>query len=192
VATLSEVEIARLLAPYFPAPPAELLTQLSTYLDLLVKWNQRTNLSAIREPREMVSRHFGESLFAARQLPFGKTLLDLGSGAGFPGLPIALVRPEMVVTLAESQNKKASFLREVVRTLGVSVEVWAGRAEDLPGERRFDGITLRAVDRSEAALAVARGRLAVGGAIFHFTSGACAGEDVRMPGSDLMRIAVYR
>src|SRR5882757_3963226 len=130
---LAESEIAALLAPYLAVPPS-LLPQLAAYLDLLVRWNARTNLTAIRQPEEMVRRHFGESLFAAANLGdpsnFPNTLLDLGSGAGFPGIPIALAHPEITVTLAESQNKKAAFLREAVRTLGLkNVEVWAGRAE---------------------------------------------------------------
>lgn len=160
--TLSEPAIQDLLAPYlvekggFEAPPG-LYAQLSSYLDLLLKWNARTNLTAVREPEEIVRRHFGESLFAARHLAAGTdSLLDLGSGAGFPGIPIALVHPEIQVTLAESQNKKASFLREVVRTLGLAhVEVWAARAESLPASRLFHTVTLRAVDNMTAAIAAA-------------------------------------
>ena len=158
MATLSESVIAGLLEPYL-VPPAALLPQLSAYLDLLLKWNARTNLTAIREPEEIVRRHFGESLFAARHLDAETpTLLDLGSGAGFPGLPIALLHPKIQVTLAESQHKKASFLREAVRTLGLSTEVWAGRAEAMPSERRFHTVTLRAVDKMAAAVAVAEER----------------------------------
>jgi 16S rRNA (guanine527-N7)-methyltransferase len=158
MATLSESTIAALLEPYL-VPPAAILPQLSAYLDLLLKWNARTNLTAIREPEEIVRRHFGESLFAARHLDAETpALLDLGSGAGFPGLPIALLRPAIHVTLAESQHKKASFLREVVRSLGLSVEVWAGRAEALAPERRFHTVALRAVDNMAAAVAVAEER----------------------------------
>lgn len=158
MATLPESAIARMLAPYL-APPPELLPRLSAYLDLLLKWNARTNLTAIRDPEEIVRRHFGESLFAARHLGAEvETLLDLGSGAGFPGLPIALLRPEIRITLAESQHKKASFLREAVRTLGVSVEVWAGRVEDMSPDRRFHTVALRAVDNMAAAVAAAEPR----------------------------------
>lgn len=158
MATLSESVIASLLEPYL-IPPAALLPQLSAYLDLLLKWNARTNLTAIREPEEIVRRHFGESLFAARHLDAETpTLLDLGSGAGFPGLPIALLRPDIRVTLAESQHKKASFLREAVRTLGLSVEVWADRAESMPSDRSFHTVALRAVDNMAAAVAVATER----------------------------------
>src|ERR1700728_2858710 len=112
---LSEAKIATLLTTYLSDPPSEsTLLQLSTYLDLLLKWNARTNLTAVRDPQEIVRRHFGESLFAGRHVGTPATLLDLGSGAGFPGIPIALLRPEIAVTLAESQHKKAAFLREVV------------------------------------------------------------------------------
>jgi 16S rRNA (guanine527-N7)-methyltransferase len=170
--TLSESTIAHLLTPYIvpeptPSPQTSpvkpqispnLYTQLSTYLDLLLKWNARTNLTAIRDPEEIVRRHFGESLFAALHLPPADTLLDLGSGAGFPGLPIALLHPETRVTLAESQNKKATFLREAVRTLDIPVEVWPNRAEALPQSRRFHTVTLRAVDNMPAALAAAEPR----------------------------------
>lgn len=162
--TLTESAIAELIAPYLPHPPASLLPQLSVYLDLLLKWNARTNLTAIRGPEEIVRRHFGESLFAARHLgpdtpdPGGFTLLDFGSGAGFPGLPIALLRPDIHVTLAESQNKKATFLREVVRTLAVSAEVWSGRVESMPAGRRFHTVALRAVDNMSTAIAAAAPR----------------------------------
>src|SRR5580704_7224389 len=113
--TLTESAIGTLLTPYLTRPP-EILPQLSLYLDLLLKWNARTNLTAIRDPEEIVRRHFGESLFTAKHLPACRTLLDLGSGAGFPGIPIQLALPELKVTLAESQNKKAAFLQEAVRT----------------------------------------------------------------------------
>jgi len=167
--TLPETRIAELLAPYVgdAATPPSLLQQLSLYLDLLLRWNARTNLTAIREPEEIVRRHFGESLFAGRHLapliPAEATLLDFGSGAGFPGLPIQLLLPQLRVTLAESQGKKASFLREAVRTLGLPTEVWADRVESLPPSRLFAAVTLRAVDRMEQAVAAARLRIAPGG-----------------------------
>jgi len=167
--TLPETRIAELLAPYVgdAATPPSLLPQLSLYLDLLLRWNARTNLTAIREPEEIVRRHFGESLFAGRHLapllPANAILLDFGSGAGFPGLPIQLLLPALRVTLAESQGKKASFLREAVRTLGLTTEVWADRVEALPPSLLFSAVTLRAVDRMEQALDTARLRIAPGG-----------------------------
>jgi 16S rRNA (guanine527-N7)-methyltransferase len=157
--TLTESAIANLLTPYLSEAPATLLLQLSTYLDLLLKWNARTNLTAIRAPEEIIRRHFGESLFAAQHLdPGTTTLLDFGSGAGFPGLPIALLRPDIQVTLAESQNKKAAFLREAVRSLNLPTEVWPGRVESMPASRQFHTVALRAVDDMAAAIAAAAPR----------------------------------
>jgi 16S rRNA (guanine527-N7)-methyltransferase len=156
---LSESEIAGLLAPYLlggqrltgdsqgpEVDRATLYRQMAAYLELLLKWNARMNLTAIREPVEIVQRHFGESLFAGEFLGDCATLLDYGSGAGFPGIPIRLLHPKVRVTLAESQGKKAAFLREAVRVLGLECEVWDGRVEAMPADRRFDTVAMRAVD----------------------------------------------
>ncbi|MDP9050946.1 MAG: 16S rRNA (guanine(527)-N(7))-methyltransferase RsmG [Acidobacteriota bacterium] len=132
--------------------------QLASYLELIIKWNARTNLTAIREPEQIVRRHFGESLFAGIHLGRCSTLLDFGSGAGFPGIPIQILSPEIAVTLAESQGKKAAFLREALRTLGLTSEVWISRVESMPADRQFDTVTLRAVDDMDAAVAEASRR----------------------------------
>jgi len=187
MSTLSDIAIGALLAPYLPEVPATLLPQLSIYLDLLLKWNARTNLTAIRNPEEIVRRHFGESLFAARHLnPNTSTLLDFGSGAGFPGLPIALLRPDVQVTLAESQNKKATFLREVIRSLALTTEVWSNRVEAMPATRRFDVVALRAVDNMETALPAAIARITPGGQLALLTTVADApseGHCIPLPNS---------
>ena len=121
------------------------------YLGLLLRWNVRMNLTAIREPGEILRRHFVESIACAQYLPDGiGSLLDFGTGAGFPGIPIALCRPEILVTLAESQGKKAAFLREAVRVLGLNSNVFDRRAEDLA--QQFDCVTLRAVDQMDRAV----------------------------------------
>ena len=187
--TLTTAKIATLLIPYLENEGLEaLFPQLSTYLDLLLKWNARTNLTAIRDPEEIVRRHFGESLFAGRHIPpAARTLLDFGSGAGFPGLPIQLLRPELTVSLAESQNKKATFLREVVRTLGLKTEVWAARVEDMAPERRFEVVAMRAVDNMEAALAAAESRITPGGLLAVLTTAQQApssGKLIALPNSD--------
>lgn len=156
--------IATLLGPYTsdaitPQPDwPHIYAQLAIYLELILKWNARTNLTAIRTPEEIVRRHFGESLFAGAHLPPSATLLDFGSGAGFPGLPIQLLHPQIAVTLAESQGKKASFLREAVRTLSLSTEIWPSRVETMPPTQKFDTVTLRAVDNMDAAIQVASQR----------------------------------
>jgi len=132
--------------------------QLTVYLELILKWNARMNLTAIRGPEEIVRRHFGESLFVGRHVGQCATLLDFGSGAGFPGVPIQLMRPDLQVTLAESQGKKAAFLREAVREMGLRTEVWAGRVEAMPVRRRFDVVAMRAVDKMGAAVREAAAR----------------------------------
>jgi len=115
-----------------PPLTPETAEKFSAYLTLLQKWNARTNLTAIRDEEGILSRHFLESILCAQALPKSvQTLLDFGSGAGFPGIPIALIRKDVTVTLAESQNKKAAFLREALRTLNLKARVHNGRAETL-------------------------------------------------------------
>lgn len=150
---------------------APTVAQLETFLLLLLRWNARINLTAVRKPEEIVRRHFAESIFAAKQIPQrAKTLLDYGSGGGFPGIPIAICRPEIAVTLAESQSKKAAFLREAVRTLGLKAEVWPARVEEMEPGRVFDAVTLRAVDKMAVASKSGAERLAPRGWIAVFTT----------------------
>jgi 16S rRNA (guanine527-N7)-methyltransferase len=169
------------------------LSQLSAYLDLLMHWNQRINLTAVRDAEHIVTRHFGESLFAARMLlprsaasgrdsaadivtaepplpprserpSSGFHVNDIGSGAGFPGLPLKIYAPEIALTLIESNQKKATFLKEVVRTLRLmSVNVFAGRAESF--KEPADLVTMRAVERFDQTLPIAASQVAPGGSL---------------------------
>src|ERR1700733_7476975 len=137
-----------------PPLTPETTEKFAAYLTLLQKWNARTNLTSIRDEEGILRRHFLESILCAHQLPQKiVSLLDFGSGAGFPGIPIALIRPEISVTLAESQNKKAAFLREAVRTLQLNTKVRSARAETL--NSTFDAVTLRAVDNMAQAIPAA-------------------------------------
>jgi 16S rRNA (guanine527-N7)-methyltransferase len=145
------------------------LKNISTYIDILLRWNARINLTAIRNEEEIVTRHFGESFFIARQLfpsaerSSASRLADLGSGAGFPGIPIKLWAPSMALTLIESNHKKATFLREVARVLMLTdIDIQNVRAETLP-PAAFDVATLRAVERFAEILPVAARLLAPGG-----------------------------
>jgi 16S rRNA (guanine527-N7)-methyltransferase len=141
---------------------AEQAGRFEEYLSLLVRWNARINLTAVRDEDGILARHFVESIACARALPEEiANLLDFGSGGGFPGIPIALCRPEIEVTLAEAQGKKAAFLQEVVRVLSVSANVHAGRAELL--KMQYECITLRAVDRMDEAVETAARLVASGG-----------------------------
>ncbi|HET7358878.1 MAG TPA: 16S rRNA (guanine(527)-N(7))-methyltransferase RsmG [Rhodanobacteraceae bacterium] len=122
--------------------PAGAQARLLDYLELLQRWNRAYNLTAVRDPAQMVSRHLLDSLAIA---PFvaGATLADLGSGAGLPGIPLAIATPARAVTLVDTNGKKARFLREAVRSLALdNVTVVQARVEDLDG--RFDCITARA------------------------------------------------
>jgi 16S rRNA (guanine527-N7)-methyltransferase len=134
----------------------EAIARFDAYLALILRWNTRTNLTAVRDANGIIDRHFVESIACAQFLPEGiASLLDLGSGAGFPGIPIAICRPEIEVTLAESQNKKAAFLQEAARTLNLPFHVFAGRAEVI--SEQFDCVVMRAVDRMGSAVSAARG-----------------------------------
>jgi 16S rRNA (guanine527-N7)-methyltransferase len=166
--------IAALLGPFLeqPLPPSR-LDQISIYIDLLQRWNARINLTAIRQEEEIVTRHFGESLFMARHLfptsvarppspasadssQIPPRVLDIGSGAGFPALPLKLWAPHIHLTLIEANHKKAAFLREVARALTLTnINVIADRLENLTARRRFPRaqvVTFRAVERFDAIL----------------------------------------
>jgi 16S rRNA (guanine(527)-N(7))-methyltransferase RsmG len=123
--------------------PPDRLALLTRHFDLLLRWNRRLSLTAIRQPEEIAIKHFGESLFLATRLA-GESgaLADIGSGGGFPGFPVAVAVPGLRVTLVESNAKKAAFLKEVAR--GVSnANVYHGRFETLA--REFDWVCLRGV-----------------------------------------------
>ncbi|MGC2549787.1 MAG: 16S rRNA (guanine(527)-N(7))-methyltransferase RsmG [Candidatus Sulfotelmatobacter sp.] len=148
------------------------LDHISTYIDILTHWNARINLTAIRNEEEIVTRHFGESLFAARRLfpeasgsEAGKgrvRVADLGSGAGFPGIPMKLWAPSIQLTLIESSHKKATFLREVCRSLTFTdIDIQNVRGEEVV--QTYDLVTLRAVEKFAEALRVAARLISSGG-----------------------------
>jgi 16S rRNA (guanine527-N7)-methyltransferase len=149
----------------------ETASRFEDYLSLFLRWNERINLSAVRDEEGIISRHVVESMAVASELPQGiRTLLDFGSGAGLPGIPIALCRPEIAVTLAESQGKKAAFLQETVRVLGIEAKVHAGRAEAIGAD--FDCVILRAVDKMPKAVAAAVQLVGPAGWLALMTTGA--------------------
>ena len=222
---MDAARIAELLHPFLARAGGQQLTpkdleRISMYIDILVRWNSRVNLTAIREPEEIVTRHFGESLLAAsflfargvapaapggpaergstagssgprcastddlesnpgtavRQREGGPNqrqasalgashqrpaaddrvaVADIGSGAGFPGVPLKLWAPSIQLTLIESNQKKSVFLREIVRSLTLAdVEIQTARAETLPSAS-FDVVTLRAAERFATVLPIA-------------------------------------
>src|SRR5713101_306341 len=130
---LNVSDISDLLAPFGIEPSDAQSIQIRQYVELLVLWNKSLNLSSILDPQEILTRHFGESMFLCTLLPVENCrLADIGSGAGFPGLAIKIVRPRVHITLIESNQRKCAFLSEVVRKIGISgVEISRGRFEDL-------------------------------------------------------------
>lgn len=189
MAKLTSDQVCELLRPYLDLhAPRAVCEKVQRYVALLEVWNKKLNLTSVRDPEQVVQRHFGESFYLARLLPEFATLLDVGSGAGFPGLPISLLRPAADVLLAEAQVRKAAFLREAVWMTGSHAKVWAHRVEELEQESRFDVVVLRAVDNMDLALSVAAQRMAPGGTLAFFV-----GEDARdkMPQGEWSSVEAY-
>jgi 16S rRNA (guanine527-N7)-methyltransferase len=129
--------------------PEAQIERLKLHYELLTRWNRVLSLTSVRTLEETVERHYCESVFTARHLPEGAaSVADVGSGAGFPGIPIAIVRPDCSVVLVESHQRKAAFLKEASREL-LNVRVVAKRAEDVA--ERFDWVVSRAVRYSDIA-----------------------------------------
>jgi 16S rRNA (guanine527-N7)-methyltransferase len=166
---------------------------LFRHYELLVRWNRKMNLTSIRSPEEIVVRHYCESLFFAANVPQGwDDFADIGSGAGFPGVPMAVLRPEWKVRLIESHQRKAVFLRESTRSL-TNVFVVPQRVEEL--DRSFGAIVSRGVDPAAILALVPRLGLRVGLLIgwpdFERLSPCAAWESVRpLPWGD-RRLCVY-
>jgi 16S rRNA (guanine(527)-N(7))-methyltransferase RsmG len=135
--------------PEFPELSPEQVRQLQNHYQLLVRWNRKLNLISTHTEPEIVERHYYESLFLGRHLPTGPLkIADIGSGAGFPGFVVAVQRPDCAVTLIESHQRKAVFLREVSREVR-NVRIVARRAEEV--EERFDWVISRAVRYDDIA-----------------------------------------
>jgi 16S rRNA (guanine527-N7)-methyltransferase len=147
---------------------------LTRFLELLRRWNRVHNLTGTRDNRELVERHLVESL-ALQPFLAGSRIADVGSGAGFPGIPLAICVPDRHFTLIESRAKRASFLRHVVVTLGLAnVVVAHARAEHLPAQPPFDTVLARAVARPARLLEIVRPLTAPGGILLVLTSQALA------------------
>ena len=145
---LSNEVIARELRPYGAIASARLCDQIRIYVDLLLRWNQRSSLTTVTDPEGIVRFHFGESLLAVPAVPIRHgRLADVGSGAGFPAVPIRMVSEDLNVILIESNQKKATFLAEIVRELQLSnVDVRRSRMEDIDfASDTVDFVTARAL-----------------------------------------------
>ena len=165
-AALADGAVREALRPFGVESTPALAAAIRKYTELLLRWNQKINLTSITEPREILERHFGESMFAAGAVPIESgRLVDVGTGAGFPGLALKLILPELDVELIEASAKKAAFLAEVVRTLELkSVKIISRRVEELTDfSVAVDYVICRAVRMDGDLLAWMRGALREGG-----------------------------
>lgn len=140
-----ELRIAEGLSAMDLALPVQSQGKLAAYLELIVKWNRVHNLTAVREPEQMVVLHLLDSLSVLPHLGGAKSLLDVGTGAGLPGIPLAIARPELEVTLLDSSHKKAAFLTQAKAELGLAnVDVVCERVEQWKPGRVFNVVVSRA------------------------------------------------
>lgn len=197
-APITRDSIRNILAKFDVSISDSLADGILEYVDLLARWNEKINLTSIRDPLLIVERHFGESLFGAAcaEIDSG-ALLDVGSGAGFPALPIAMLRPKLRAVLLEPNAKKAAFLAEACRRLELSdrVNISRSRLEKYSGPERFDFVTSRAVRVTSPFLDQCLGFIKESGKLtlwlgFEDAKAAAGnpgwawGDPVRIPGSD--------
>lgn len=184
----------------------EQISRFATYERELIAWNERINLTAIADPREVEIKHFADSLACLAALPAPRTgpldVVDVGTGAGFPGLPLRICRPDLSLRLLDSTAKKTRFLAHLVRALDLEdVEVLTGRAEDLgrtPAHREaYDVATSRAVAQLAALAELCLPLLRVGGLMIAQKSAGideelrAAGRAIAILGGGLLPIRRY-
>ncbi|MBR4378357.1 MAG: 16S rRNA (guanine(527)-N(7))-methyltransferase RsmG [Bacilli bacterium] len=148
------------------------ISKFQRYLELLLEWNEKFNLTAITDKDEIEEKHFIDSIELVKFFDVrNKTLLDVGSGAGFPGIPLAIVEPTLSITLLESNGKRVSFLREVVKELELkNVEIIQGRSEELGTREKYDIVTARAVKELNVLLEITFYLVKVGGYFIAYKS----------------------
>lgn len=156
-----------MLSPFTVSISDDGLEKLIVYLDLLLRWNRKINLTSIADAEQCVTRHFGESFLLSHILAINGRLLDIGSGAGFPGLALKLLSPGLEVVLLEPVSKKRAFLKEVARACRMDlIEVNGSRFEEFAHKevkQSFDIITSRAVGNLELMVQSSRALLKPGG-----------------------------
>jgi len=166
-AVRSEAPFSELLAGHLEGEP---LLRMVRYAELLETWSARHNLIRFANRRELVERHLLEALSGAHLVEGRGTLLDIGSGAGLPGVPLLVAGPGWRGVLLEPRQKRWAFLKMVIRELGLDAEAVDRRYEQLVADRGFDLVTMRAVGGHAAVLDWARSRLATGGGVALWTT----------------------
>ena len=147
---------------------SRVVSQIRQYLQLLLKWNQKINLTAEKDPEEILKKHVFDSLQYVRAIEPGFRMMDIGSGAGFPGILLKIIFPQLQLVLLESQRKRCSFLETVVRDLEMEqVTVFNARADDISGNQvgQFDVVVFRAVSGAQECLSLSEEFLPSGGRV---------------------------
>ena len=161
-------EMRDILKAALPQADERALDRFELYQRLLLEWNEKMNLTAITDPVEVARKHFADSLAALPYLQPGTKVIDVGTGAGFPGVPLLILRPELQLTLADSLQKRLTFLDTLLRELGLHAQLVHGRAEDLGQNRlyreQFDAALSRAVAGLPVLLELTTPFVKVGGA----------------------------
>lgn len=192
--SLTNTQIAEALKPYGVLPSLDLTAGIKTYIELLLKWNRSVSLTTVTNVDDILRFHFGESLFALPMLPVEKSrLADVGSGAGFPGIPLAMARLSLDVTLIEPNAKKFAFLNEVIRQLALAnISAVRARTSDLHfSNERFEIITARAVGQFDGLIGWAKAKITPGGKLLLWLGGEDAKQisvDARFEWSGPVRI----
>ena len=151
---------------YIPQVTPFVVSQFKVYLDLLVKWNKKINLTSEKANKEILERHIFDSLQYARALSPKNEIADIGSGAGFPGMPLKIIYPDLKVTLIESQRKRCSFLEAAILKLGLEgIQVINERAEKILPSGLVEAVIFRAVSDIYNCLILASPFLKVGGEV---------------------------
>ena len=160
-------ELRGILKKALPQADETALDRFETYHRLLAEWNERMNLTAITDPLEVAEKHFADSLAALPYLKPGMRIIDVGTGAGFPGVPLLIMMPELKLTLADSLQKRLTFLDALLQKLGLAAALVHGRAEDLGQNRlyreQYDAATSRAVANLPVLLELTTPFVKVGG-----------------------------
>ena len=161
-------EMRDILKAALPQADERALDRFELYQRLLLEWNEKMNLTAITDPVEVAQKHFADSLAALPYLQPGTKVIDVGTGAGFPGVPLLILRPELQLTLADSLQKRLTFLDTLLQELGLRARLVHGRAEDLGQNRlyreQFDAALSRAVAGLPVLLELTTPFVKVGGA----------------------------
>lgn len=171
---LVESDVRSILSKFGVTLSPDQALKILKYMGILLAWNQSVNLTSILDPEEIIARHFGESMFASRAIHVEKgRLADVGTGAGFPGLALKIINPELFLTLIESNKKKCAFLWEVARALdfeNVSVVTKRFEEAEFPAQS-FDYITTRALGGASHVLRWSRIVLSPGGRLIFWLGG---------------------